>query len=552
MAMTTTAITRVCPHCGTVHGYKEEHHCEKGPPSVPPEDPLVGAVLGERYQVESFLSSGGMGVVYKARHTVLDKPLAIKLMREAQDPVAQQRFLLEAKAAVHIGHEHIVDINDYGVIDDGRPYLVMEFLQGQTLEAVIAKGPLPWTRAIRIAEQVARGLQAVHEKGILHRDLKPGNIFLLDRQRRDFVKILDFGIAKVMAGTRDSLTEGGAAGGNSALPNLRATTQGMVLGTPEYLSPEQASGEPIDARVDQYALGCILYEMLTGVVPFRGNGPMSTLMKHLTEKAVPPRKRRSDLNIPESVERICLKAMAQKKEERYASMEELGNALITEIEQTSYSDVSIPGIPGGTWTGPHSQVAANSGPNAPTQKAALPSNVERNQRRLILALVATVSALVLALVLVLVLYLTLRSKPKVPVGTPPQDAGSSAPADLRPSDAGKATPDEDPGTKASSAVTVGFVNKTPATMSIACPGQPPCTLKPGAECGRDIPDVGKCTASAPGFKPKTFDQAAARKLPKKQKGKILVTLAPDEGKAAGGKGKAGAKPAPAGKPTKKK
>jgi serine/threonine protein kinase len=548
MTMTTTAITRVCPHCQAVYGYKEEHHCDKGPPSLPPEDPLVGAVLGERYQVESFLSSGGMGVVYKARHTVLDKPLAIKLMREAQDPVAQQRFLLEAKAAVHIGHEHIVDINDYGVIEDGRPYLVMEFLQGQTLEAVIAKGPLPWPRAIRIAEQVARGLQAVHEKGILHRDLKPGNIFLLDRQRRDFVKILDFGIAKVMAGTRDSLTEGGG-GGNAALPNLRATTQGMVLGTPEYLSPEQASGEPIDARVDQYALGCILYEMLTGVVPFRGNGPMSTLMKHLTEKAVPPRKRRADLNIPESVERICLKAMAQKKEDRYANMEELGNALITEIEQTSYSDASIPGIPGGTWTGPHSQIGANSGPNAPTQKAPLPSNVERNQRRLILALIATVSALVLALVLVLVLYLTLRSKPK-PGAALPQDAGTSAPQDLRTVDAAGPDPDEDPGNKGSADSKVFFVNKTAAPMTVSCQGQRPCVAKPGAECGRDLAEGGRCTVSAPGFKPRDFDYAAVRKLPKKAKGRIPVVLTAEDGKGggktkAGGKGPAGKAPAPA-------
>ena len=121
--------------------------------------------------IESFLSSGVLGVVYRAKHTVLDKPLAIKLLREAQDPMMQQRFLLEAKSACHIGHENIVDITDFGVLDDGRPYLVMEFLQGQSLEAVIAKGALPPLRTCRIAEQIARGLHAVHSKGIVHREV---------------------------------------------------------------------------------------------------------------------------------------------------------------------------------------------------------------------------------------------------------------------------------------------------------------------------------------------------------------------------------------------
>ena len=262
MSVAATLVSRFCPNCHQSYGFKEVHVCPVGPTTeaVALVDPLIGSVLGERYKIENYVSSGGMGVVYKARHIVLDKPIAIKLLREAQDTDAQQRFLLEAKSACHIGHEHIVDITDFGVLEDGRPYLVMEFLVGKSLETVIREGPLPPRRVCRIGEQIARGLQAVHEKGILHRDLKPGNVFLLDRQKRDFVKILDFGIAKVMAGTRDSLSETEV----KPLVNMRQTTQGTVLGTPEYLSPEQAAGEPIDARVDQYALGCILYEMLTG------------------------------------------------------------------------------------------------------------------------------------------------------------------------------------------------------------------------------------------------------------------------------------------------
>jgi serine/threonine-protein kinase len=348
MTVAVTSVSRVCPFCHETYPFQEQHHCAEGEAAsaqAATEDPLIGSVLGERYQIESFLSSGGMGVVYKARHVVLDKPVAIKLLRESQDPVAQQRFLLEAKSACHIGHEHIVDITDFGVLEDGRPYLVMEFLQGQSLETLLSqKGALPSNRVCRIGEQIARGLQAVHEKGIMHRDLKPGNIFLLDRQRRDFVKILDFGIAKVMAGTRETLSEGKEI---KPLVNMRQTTQGTVLGTPEYLSPEQASGEAIDARVDIYALGCILYEMLTGDVPFRGNGPMSTLMKHLTESAVPPRQRRPDLGIPESLEAIVLRAMARDKNKRFPTMEALAEALQSEVEQTPtfQGDSSMPVAP---------------------------------------------------------------------------------------------------------------------------------------------------------------------------------------------------------------
>jgi serine/threonine protein kinase len=192
MTVGTTVISRICPDCKKSYPFKENHVCEvAAKPSEPPKevDPLVGAILGDRYQITSFLSSGGMGVVYKGRHVVLDKPVAIKLLRESQDETAQQRFLLEAKSACHIAHEHIVDITDFGVLEDGRPYLVMEYLQGQSLETQLSRGgALPIARVCRIGEQIARGLQAVHEKGILHRDLKPGNIFLLDRQKKDYVR----------------------------------------------------------------------------------------------------------------------------------------------------------------------------------------------------------------------------------------------------------------------------------------------------------------------------------------------------------------------------
>lgn len=178
MAGNSPAATRVCLSCQKAYSGQEAHVCAVGAASQAshpaPQDAHIGTVLGGRYRIESFIQRGGMGTVYLARHTVLDKPIAVKILNEAKDKTALQRFLLEAKSACHINHEHIVDITDYGVLDDGRPYLVMEFLQGQPLDVVIAKGPLSPLRVCRIGEQIAQGLQAVHDKGILHRDLKPG------------------------------------------------------------------------------------------------------------------------------------------------------------------------------------------------------------------------------------------------------------------------------------------------------------------------------------------------------------------------------------------
>ena len=250
-------------------------------------DRLVGSTVDGRYKIESKLGEGGMGVVYAARHVIIDKRVAMKVLkREAQhDETAAQRFITEARATSRIGHANIVDITDFGQMLDGSAYFVMEFLEGRTLGQLIADAPVPPGRAIRIAAQMARGLQAAHKVGIIHRDLKPDNVFLLERDGlHDVVKIVDFGIAKVQ----------------SQLGPQRLTAAGMVLGTPEYMSPEQATGKETDHRVDEYALGCILYEMLTGEVPFRGTNSAATLTKHVFEPVVPPRKRRPDLTMEQA------------------------------------------------------------------------------------------------------------------------------------------------------------------------------------------------------------------------------------------------------------
>ncbi len=272
-------------------------------------DPLIGTTIDGRYLVEALLGQGGMGFVYGGRHAIIDKRVAIKVLRKeaAKDEASAQRFLAEAKAASKIGHQNIVDITDFGVLADGHPFFVMEFLDGPTLAKIVeTEGQLPPLRAIAIADQIARGLAAAHQKGIIHRDLKPENVFVLERDgNSDVIKIVDFGIAKDTASTK------------------RLTQVGMVLGTPEYMSPEQATGQPTDHRVDMYALGCILYEMIVGDVPFKDESATRTLTKHVFEPVVPPSVRRPELAVPPSLEAIVMRMLEKKPGDRYADLREL-------------------------------------------------------------------------------------------------------------------------------------------------------------------------------------------------------------------------------------
>ena len=211
--------------------------CPAPGPKKVETDPLLGTTIDGRYAIESRLGEGGMGVVYKARHVLIDKPVAIKILRKeaAQDTAAVQRFIQEAKSASKIGHSNIVDITDFGVLPDGHAYFVMEFLQGQTLAQAILEGPLDPARVCLIAAQMGRGLQRGAPKGIVHRDLKPENIFLLEREgQKDFVKIVDFGIAKVGSGQNSP---------RSAWCSEHQST----------CRPSRPPGQETDHRVDQYA-----------------------------------------------------------------------------------------------------------------------------------------------------------------------------------------------------------------------------------------------------------------------------------------------------------
>jgi serine/threonine protein kinase len=283
-------------------------------------DKLVGETLDGRYFVEKKIGEGGMGVVFAARHSVIERPLAIKVLKREvmRDTATIKRFIQEAKAASRIGHPNIVDVTDFGTTPDGMTYSVMEYVHGETLGTTLRNAaPFPQARAIKIAVQIARALGAAHDKGIVHRDLKPENVFLIDRDgRTDFVKIVDFGIAKVVP-----------VGGSS--PNEpRLTRAGSVFGTPEYMAPEQAAGKgDADGRVDIYALGVILYEMITGRVPHRGDSTVRTLAMVMLDPVDPPSKVRPELNIDPGLEQVVLRALAKKREARFQTMGELIAAL---------------------------------------------------------------------------------------------------------------------------------------------------------------------------------------------------------------------------------
>jgi serine/threonine-protein kinase len=277
----------------------------------PPEDPYVGRVIDNRYHVEAVLARGGMGVVYQGRHRVIGKKVAIKIIRTdlAQMPEAPRRFLIEAQAASAIGNEHIIDISDCGRLPDGAAYLVMEFLDGMPLsDLLFERQPLPIDRMLSIATQIAEGLAAAHRAGIVHRDLKPDNVFIVRRRGQDFIKILDFGIAK--------MSETG-----------KLTQAGAIVGTPHYMSPEQAAGDVVDHRGDVYSLGVMLYELASGRVPFDGLHCMAVLTKHVQESPAPFQSLVPPPDVPRWLERIILKCLAKRPEDRFASMDELHQAL---------------------------------------------------------------------------------------------------------------------------------------------------------------------------------------------------------------------------------
>jgi eukaryotic-like serine/threonine-protein kinase len=285
--------------------------------SASPPDPLVGRVIGGRFKITALIARGGMGKVYRAEQSPLGRICAVKVLNPTyagdHDPEFHKRFFLEASTASKLTHPNTVTIFDYGRTDDDVYYMAMEYLEGITLHRAIRDaGHLAEERAAHIARQICRALREAHSMGVVHRDLKPANIFLLDHgDESDVVKVLDFGLVKLMSdGKGEDLTQAG-----------------MFMGSPKYMSPEQIRGARVDARTDVYALGILLYEMLTGRVPFDRPNSVNILMAHVTEEAPAMRATNPGISVSALLEQIVSRCMAKDPERRFHSMGEVLTAL---------------------------------------------------------------------------------------------------------------------------------------------------------------------------------------------------------------------------------
>ncbi len=278
------------------------------PNSAQHDDPMVGRTVANRYVIQSRIGSGGMGTVYRAVQSGLGRSVALKLLKDevSWDPDTITRFHREAKAMSLLVHANTVRVFDFGQTTDGTLYLAMEFLEGDLLTRRIEReGGMSPPEAIKVAIQILSSLHEAHSKGIIHRDLKPDNILLttVDGHTDEVVKVLDFGIAKVFEG-------------DNQFDQLE-TQVGTVFGTPRYMSPEQAQGKPLDARSDIYSVGVLLYQMLTGLAPFRDEDAVVVMAKHIRDKPEPPVKVAPERRIPGSLNRAVLKALEKSADKRF-------------------------------------------------------------------------------------------------------------------------------------------------------------------------------------------------------------------------------------------
>src|SRR5690349_11682351 len=275
-------------------------------------DPFVGRTLDEKYLVEEHLGAGGMGAVYRARHLSMDRPVAIKFLQQrlVEDEAARVRFHTEARAAVKLRHPNAVSVTDFGQTSEGVVYIVMELLEGRTLREILSReAPLETARAISIMLQTAEAVAAAHDAGIIHRDLKPSNILITQSADQPAaVKVLDFGIATFTPDDDD----------DEDVTTLNQTN--TVIGTPRYMPPEQYNGQELTPAADVYSLGVILYEILSGTVPFSGSTPAEIAQKHANDPPHSPREIVSA--IPEDIERIVLKALEKQPSDRFANAAE--------------------------------------------------------------------------------------------------------------------------------------------------------------------------------------------------------------------------------------
>ncbi len=279
-------------------------------------DPLIGRVVNDRFRIVALLARGGMGKVYRAEQAPLGREVALKVLNPNysgdNDPEFHKRFFLEASTCSKLTHPNTVTIFDYGRTDDDVYYIAMELLEGRTLHrALREEGPFSTERALQIARQICRSLREAHGLGVIHRDLKPANVYLVRHgDENDFVKVLDFGLVKNVDDKGEDLTQ-----------------TGLFMGSPKYMSPEQIRGERADARADVYSLGVMIYEMVTGKVPFDRPNSVNILMAHVHEAPPPFAEINPNVHAPESLEALVMRCLSKQADDRFASMEELLGAM---------------------------------------------------------------------------------------------------------------------------------------------------------------------------------------------------------------------------------
>ncbi|WP_224367712.1 serine/threonine protein kinase [Hyalangium versicolor] len=394
-------------------------------------DPLLGRVLNERFKILEALGSGGMGRVYKAMQSPLDRLVALKVLNpqygQDKDPGFQRRFFLEASVTAKLRHPNTVTVIDYGKTDDGIYYIAMEYLEGQTLSQLLTQtGPLPWPRVLNIAQQIARSLREAHKIGLIHRDLKPANVMILNQETdHDVVKVLDFGLVKSF------MPDSGQFPADVSL-----TQAGVILGSPQYMAPEQARNIS-DPRSDVYSLGVVLYQMLLGRPPFHAEQGIDIIVKHMNEpppafSAVWPNH-----NIPPEVEALVMKCLAKRPPDRFDTM-----GAVIESMRRAMTSAGISGVhsgphpyfgttPGGSGplTGPISTQNPMPSPSGASTMALDISVEEPEQRKRRNSLPMALFGGAVLVGVAVALVLALRSPPPkpVPVLPPPSQPVATAP-----------------------------------------------------------------------------------------------------------------------------
>jgi eukaryotic-like serine/threonine-protein kinase len=346
---------KTCPQCGAEYDVQTKFCPTDGSTlrsASGSGDDIIGSVIADRYHVIRKLGEGGMGQVYLAEHVKMGRMSAIKVMTPSlvHDTDAVGRFNREAANASRINHPNIAAIYDFGETSEGLMYLAMEFVEGESLTKLCeALGALPAPRAAEISRQVASALEAAHERGIVHRDLKPDNIMISrGRDGADLVKVVDFGIAKAAEGT-----------------GQKVTRTGLVVGTPEYMSPEQLTGDTLDGRSDLYALALVTFNMLTGMLPFPGQTTQEALLKRLTDRPLSLAEARSDLAWPPALQTVLDRALSRLASDRYQHANEFGSALVAAVAGSNAGEAqSAP-----------TQVLPGTAPTTPPAPASAPTSV---------------------------------------------------------------------------------------------------------------------------------------------------------------------------------